>query len=129
MHACKSKSSRKVENDKINSHTHNTQDMFSQKPFWKKTQLVGEVASLSFYVWKYGCRYKEVMFVVRVQILSVYSTSYLSWLSLLNYGTKCSQRNRMPLPPSCPVITQPHSLLVVKFDYINPQLELQNRLF
>jgi len=63
MHACKSKSSRKIENNKISSHTHNTQDMLSGKPFREKTQLEDEVASLSFSVWKYGCKYNEVMFV------------------------------------------------------------------
>jgi len=54
---------KKVENEKISSHTHNTQDMLYGKPFHEKTQLEGEATFLSFSVWKYGCSYKEVMFV------------------------------------------------------------------
>jgi len=49
----------------------------------------------------------------------------LSLLAIfLNYGTKFSWKNWMPLPSSDPIITQPDSLLVVNFDYINSQLEL-----
>ena len=32
------------------THTHKTQDMLYRKPFREKTQLEGEVASLSFFV-------------------------------------------------------------------------------
>jgi len=39
--------------DGQNKHIH-TQDMLFQKPFQEKTQLEGEAASLSFFVWKYG---------------------------------------------------------------------------
>jgi len=61
VHACKSKSRRKVENDKVSSQTHNTQGMLSGKPFREKTQLEGEAASLSFSFRKYGYKYKEVI--------------------------------------------------------------------
>ena len=43
--------------------THKTQYVLSWKTFWEKTKLEGEVASLPSSVWKYGCRYKEVMVV------------------------------------------------------------------
>ncbi len=41
---------RKIDNDKISSHTHNTEDILSWKPFQEKTQLEGEAVSLSFFV-------------------------------------------------------------------------------
>ena len=47
---------KKVDNEKISLHTHKTQDMLYGKPFRDKTQLEGEGISLSFSVWKYGCR-------------------------------------------------------------------------
>ena len=39
--------------------------MLSRKTFQEKTQLEGEVTPLSFFVWKYGCKYKEVIYVAR----------------------------------------------------------------
>ena len=53
MHACKIKSSKKVEIEKISLHTHNTQDMLSGKPFEEKTQSEGEAVSLflSLEIW------------------------------------------------------------------------------
>ena len=41
---------KKRREEKITTHTHKTQDMLSGKPFQYKTQLEGEVASLSFSV-------------------------------------------------------------------------------
>jgi len=39
--------------------------MLYGKLFQEKTQMEGEPASLSFSVWKYDYKYKELMFMVR----------------------------------------------------------------
>ena len=65
-------------------HTHNTQDILFGKPFQEKTQLEGEAASLSFSVWKYGCRYKEVMHAARGLLQCTYPLYVLYLLSLLD---------------------------------------------
>ena len=57
--------------------------MLARKPFREKTELEDEAASLSFSGWKYGYRYKEVMFVARglLQCTDLLCVLYL--LSLL----------------------------------------------
>jgi len=50
VHACKYELCRKVENEKIGSHTHKAPDMLHGKPFQEKSQLESEVALLPFYV-------------------------------------------------------------------------------
>jgi len=57
--------------------------MIFGKTFREKTQLECEVVSLSFFVWKYGCMYKEVMYVAHgmLQCTDPFCAFYL--LSLL----------------------------------------------
>ena len=97
--------------------------MLSRKPFREKTQLEGEAALLSFSVWKYGFRYKEVTSVAHGLLQHIDPLCVLCLLSLMamfpQLWNKFSRKNGMPLPPSSLVITQLDSLLVVKFDYIN----------
>jgi len=64
-------------------HKHKTQDILSRKPFREKTQLEGEAASLSFSIWKYGCKYKEVMSVAHGLLQCTYPLYVLYLLSLL----------------------------------------------
>ena len=71
------------ERQKKHTLTHKAQDMISGKPFREKTQLEGEVASLSFFVWQYRCRYKEVMFVARGLLQCIDPLCALYSLSLL----------------------------------------------
>lgn len=86
--------------------------------------MEGEATLLSFSVWKYGCRYKEVMFVAHQLLQCTNPRCVLYPLSLLAIFCSTMEQNalermEMPLPPSGLVITQPDSLQVVKFDYIN----------
>ena len=122
MHTCKSKLFRKKENEEIISHVHKTQDMLSRKPFWEKTQIEGKAASLSFSVWKYGYRYKELMSTACGLLQCIDTLCLINLISLLaifsHIWNKFSRKNGMPLPPSGLVITQPDSILTVKFDYI-----------
>lgn len=113
----------KIENGKIKSHTHIKHKICFGKLFWEKTQLEGEVTPLSFSIWKYGCKYKEVWFVAcgLIQCTNALYVLYLqSFLAIFDQlWNKCTRKNGMSLPSSGPVITQPDSLLVVKFDYLN----------
>ena len=74
----------KIENGKIKAHTHIKNKIYSRKPFRQKTQLEGEVTSLSFFVWKYGCRYKAVMPVARGLLQCTDPLCVLYLLSLLS---------------------------------------------
>ena len=65
------------------THTHKTQDILSGKPFREKTQLEGEATSLSFSVWKYGCRLKEARPVARGLLQCTNPPYVLYHLSLL----------------------------------------------
>jgi len=57
--------------------------MLYGKPSQEKTQLEGETTSLSFYVWKYGYRYKEVILVAHRLLQSMNLLNILYFLYLL----------------------------------------------
>jgi len=64
-------------------HAHKTKYMLIGKPFREKTQLEGELASLSFSIWKYGFMYKDLIPVACGMLQSTDPLSVLYLLSLL----------------------------------------------
>ena len=68
--------------ERPNKHTHKTQDMLSGKPFREKTLLEGEATFISFSVWKYGYKYKEVM-IVACGLLQCTNPLYVIYLLFL----------------------------------------------
>jgi len=66
---------------------HKTQDILSSKPFQEKTHLEGESISLSFSVWIYGSKYKEVMYVAYGLLQRTNPIHMLYLLSLLDFFT------------------------------------------
>ena len=113
----------KIENNEIKTHkppfdtSYNLGNFFGRKPCWK----VRPLCYLSLNIkWLRVQRSKVCgLWATTVYKSSLYPLSLSLSPSLLVYETNAIEKNRIPFLRNGPVIIQPDSLLVVKFDYFN----------